>query len=151
MDTVYRVVRSTVAYGQIKFTSTTTTLLLLILALSLFLYSRRRRTPSHGHATGQLTTFKRPLPVPDGPIVLPVVGSLLSMAGAQDQPFERFARLARIYGPIYSMRMGTTPCVVVNDYPSIRDVLITNGSKFGGRPNFYRYDVLFGGDRNNCE
>jgi len=73
------------------------------------------------------------------------------MDGHRDQPFRRFAELARRYGPVYAMTMGSVPCVVVNDYASIKEVLITNGSKFGGRPDFIRYNVLFAGDRNNCE
>nr|ATN96008.1 cytochrome P450 307A1 [Aphis gossypii] len=71
------------------------------------------------------------------------------MDGHRDNPFRRFTELAHRYGPVYAMTMGTTPCVVVNDYPSIKEVLITNGSKFGGRPDFSRYNVLFAGDRNN--
>lgn len=85
----------------------------------------------------------------DGPTAYPVIGALHAMDGHQDRPFRRFTELSHKYGPVYAMAMGSTPCVIVNDYPSIKEVLITNGSKFGGRPDFIRYNVLFAGDRNN--
>ncbi|XP_025194732.1 cytochrome P450 307a1-like [Melanaphis sacchari] len=85
----------------------------------------------------------------DGPTAYPVIGSLHVMNGHSDNPFRRFTELAQRYGPVYAMTMGSMPCVIVNDYPSIKEVLITNGSKFGGRPDFSRYNVLFAGDRNN--
>ncbi|KAF0766099.1 cytochrome P450 307a1-like [Aphis craccivora] len=84
-----------------------------------------------------------------GPTAYPIIGTLHAMDGHRDNPFRRFTELARLYGPVYAMTMGSIPCVIVNDYPSIKEVLITNGSKFGGRPNFSRYNVLFAGDRNN--
>ncbi|XP_029341632.1 cytochrome P450 307a1-like [Acyrthosiphon pisum] len=71
------------------------------------------------------------------------------MDGHQDSPFRRFTELSHQYGPVFAMTMGSMPCVVVNDYDSIKEVLITNGSKFGGRPDFTRYNALFAGDRNN--
>jgi len=104
---------------------------------------------------GPLTAHRRPgtftAPVLDGPKSYPVIGSLYAMDGHQDRPFRRFTELSHQYGPVFAMTMGAMPCVIVNDYDSIKEVLITNGSKFGGRPDFTRYNVLFAGDRNNCE
>lgn len=94
---------------------------------------------------------RRPITGLSGPTAYPIIGTLHAMDGHRDNPFRRFTELARLYGPVYAMTMGSMPCVIVNDYPSIKEVLITNGSKFGGRPNFFRYNVLFAGDRNNCE
>lgn len=146
MDTANRVVWSTGVSDVFK--TTTVTLLLLLLLLSLVAYVRRRQPTT---VAGQAVPSQPPPLVLDGPTVFPVIGSLHAMDGAQDRPFRRFTQLAHRYGPVYALRMGSMPCVIVNDYPSIKDVLITNGSKFGGRPNFIRYNVLFGGDRNNCK
>lgn len=88
---------------------------------------------------------------PPGPLAVPVIGSLYTMHGHGDTPFRRFSELADRYGPVYSMAMGSTRCVVVSDYASMKEVLITKGSLFGGRPDFIRYNVLFAGDRNNCK
>uniref|UniRef100_A0A2S2PVQ1 Cytochrome p450 n=1 Tax=Schizaphis graminum TaxID=13262 RepID=A0A2S2PVQ1_SCHGA len=98
-----------------------------------------------------VSACSRPATGLSGPTAYPIIGALHAMDGHRDRPFRRFAELARLYGPVYAMTMGSVPCVIVNDYPSIKEVLITNGSKFGGRPDFLRYNVLFAGDRNNCE
>lgn len=124
-------------------------LLLFVVLLMLAAASacgRGLRTAATATATGAARTA-----APDGPTAYPVIGTLYVMDGHRDNPFRRFTELAQRYGPVYAMTMGSTPCVVVNDYPSIKEVLITNGSKFGGRPDFSRYNVLFAGDRNNCE
>ncbi|XP_026819342.1 LOW QUALITY PROTEIN: cytochrome P450 307a1-like [Rhopalosiphum maidis] len=96
-----------------------------------------------------VSACRRPATGLSGPVAYPIIGALHAMDGHRDRPFRRFAELARQYGPVYAMTMGSMPCVIVNDYPSIKEVLITNGSKFGGRPDFLRYNVLFAGDRNN--
>lgn len=87
----------------------------------------------------------------DGPDAYPIVGTMYVMHGYRYRPFHRFTELARRYGPVYMMRMGGTPCAIVSGYPAIKEVLIANGPKFGGRFDFARYDALFNGDRNNCE
>lgn len=87
---------------------------------------------------------------PPGPTAWPVIGSLHLLA-KYEVPFEAFSQLSRIYGDIFSITLGSTPCVVVNSFPLIKEVLIAKGPHFGGRPNFIRYDILFGGDRDNCK
>ncbi|KAJ4449084.1 hypothetical protein ANN_00479 [Periplaneta americana] len=83
-----------------------------------------------------------------GPKPWPLLGSLHLM-GRYEVPFEAFTALAKVYGDIYSITLGTTTCVVVNNFQLIKEVLITKGSHFGGRPDFIRFHKLFGGDRNN--
>lgn len=87
---------------------------------------------------------------PPGPTGWPVIGSLHLLA-KYEVPFEAFSQLSKIYGDLFSITLGSTPCVVVNSFPLIKEVLITKGPHFGGRPNFIRYDILFGGDRDNCK
>lgn len=130
----------------------TTAALLLMLLLLAAVYRRCDRGPAARYRRSATAgPLIQPPPPPDGPTAYPVIGALHAMDGHQDRPFRRFTQLARQYGPVYTMVMGRTPCVIVNDYPSIKEVLITNGPKFGGRPDFIRYNVLFAGDRNNCE
>ncbi|XP_050313864.1 cytochrome P450 307a1-like [Anthonomus grandis grandis] len=86
-------------------------------------------------------------PIP-GPDPLPVIGSL-HLLGEHETPFEAFTALSKIYGDIFSITMGSTPCVVVNNFDLIKEVLITKGGDFGGRPDFMRFHKLFGGNRNN--
>ncbi|KAH8381732.1 hypothetical protein KR093_011481, partial [Drosophila rubida] len=83
-----------------------------------------------------------------GPHPWPIIGNL-DILGRFDNPFEGFGVLALKYGDIYSLTLGHTRCLVVNNLDLIREVLNKNGKFFGGRPNFLRYDKLFSGDRNN--
>ncbi|KAH8311287.1 hypothetical protein KR044_005362 [Drosophila immigrans] len=83
-----------------------------------------------------------------GPRPWPIIGNL-DIIGRFDNPFEGFGALALKYGDIYSLTLGHTRCLVVNNLDLIREVLNKNGKFFGGRPNFLRYDKLFSGDRNN--
>jgi len=85
-----------------------------------------------------------------GPKPWPIVGSLHLLA-PYESPFQGLSALAKVYGDVYSITLGTMPCVVVNSFQLIKEVLITKGSQFGDRPNFIRFHKLFGGDRNNCK
>jgi cytochrome P450 family 307 subfamily A len=87
---------------------------------------------------------------PPGPKPWPIVGSL-HLLGQSESPFKVLTDLGDLYGDIYSITLGTTQCFVVSSYQLIKEVLITKGSHFGGRPNFARFHMLFGGDRNNCK
>ena len=85
-----------------------------------------------------------------GPKGFPIIGSLHLLRGPGG-PFEAFTNLAKFYGDIYQIQLGTAKCVVVSSFDSIKEVLITKGNHFGGRPDFIRFHQLFGGDRNNCK
>lgn len=87
---------------------------------------------------------------PPGPMPLPVIGTAYLMKPDQS-PFVQFTKLAHKYGPVYSMKMGSTSCTVVSDLDTIRSVLMQNGKFFGGRPDFIRYHKLFAEDRQNCK
>ncbi|CAH1103677.1 unnamed protein product [Psylliodes chrysocephalus] len=85
---------------------------------------------------------------PPGPKPWPIIGSL-HLLGQHSSPFEAFTVLSRIYGNIFSINLGSTPCVVVNNLDLIKEVLITKGGDFDSRPDFIRFHMLFGGNRNN--
>ena len=92
---------------------------------------------------------KSPTTVP-GPKPWPLIGSMHLLAG-YETPFQAFTALSKIYGDIFSIHLGSAPCVVVNNFKLIKEVLIAKGADFGGRPDFTRFHKLFGGDRNNCK
>lgn len=75
------------------------------------------------------------LPQPPGPIPWPVIGNL-ALLGQYDVPFEGFSEIAKTYGDVYSLTLGTTRCVIVNSVDTMKEVLNENGIYFGGRPNF---------------
>ncbi|CAH0698291.1 unnamed protein product [Spodoptera exigua] len=83
-----------------------------------------------------------------GPSPLPVIGNL-HLLGKHESPFQSFTDLAKEYGDIFSLKLGTAKCLVVNNLELIREVLNQNGKFFGGRPDFLRFHQLFAGDRNN--
>lgn len=129
------------------------TVFLSLLALGLFLLNCALRIGNRLRITKTLTLedhIGHLLPKPPGPRPLPLLGSL-HLLGQYEVPFEAFTALSKLYGDIYSITLGSTPCVVVNTYSLIKEVLITKGAHFGGRPDFIRFHRLFGGDRNNCK
>lgn len=90
-------------------------------------------------------------PQAPGPrFIWPIIGNLAEM-GKYAVPSVAFTELAKQYGDIYSMTLGSTRCLVVNNLALIREVLNLNGKIFGARPDFIRFHKLFGGDRGNCK
>ncbi|XP_049539772.1 cytochrome P450 307a1 [Anopheles darlingi] len=102
----------------------------------------------HRIAASQQSTELLCYPQAPGPMPWPILGSL-AILGQYEVPFEGFTALAKKYGDLYSITLGTTRCLVVNNLDLIREVLNQNGRYFGGRPDFLRFHKLFGGDRNN--
>lgn len=87
---------------------------------------------------------------PPGPKTLPIIGNLASLQG-YEVPYQAFNDLADKFGPVVGLILGSTPTVVVNDSQHVKEVLITKASHFDNRPNFYRYNHLFNGNRQQCE
>jgi len=87
-------------------------------------------------------------PVP-GPVPWPIIGSLHLMANFTKYPFEAFTNLQKIYGSIFQMRLGSMDTVIIHSEEDKKEVLVTKGDHFDGRPDFKRFDVMFGGDRRN--
>lgn len=87
---------------------------------------------------------------PPGPKPYPIIGNLASLDG-YEVPYQAFGVLAKRFGPIISLRLGSVPTVVVNGIDNIKEVLITKSSHFDSRPNFRRYHDLFSGNKQNCK
>ena len=47
------------------------------------------------------------------------------------------------------MRMGSLNAVVVSEAPDVKEVLLTKGDHFENRPDWVRFEKMFGGDKNN--
>lgn len=106
------------------------------------------KSAKRSSSSSSLSISKGP---PPGPVPWPVIGSLHLMANYSQVPFEGFSAISKTYGDIFSITLGSTPCVIIKTFPHFKEVLITKGAHFGGRPNFLRYDFLFGGSRDNCK
>ncbi|KAL0276980.1 UNVERIFIED_CONTAM: hypothetical protein PYX00_004426 [Menopon gallinae] len=83
-----------------------------------------------------------------GPFAWPVIGSLHLLRGYK-VPYQAFNHLAKKYGDVFSLQMGSVPAVVVQGVDNIRQVLIQKGHHFDSRPNFGRYHQLFHGNKEN--
>uniref|UniRef100_A0A8B9P1C4 Uncharacterized protein n=1 Tax=Apteryx owenii TaxID=8824 RepID=A0A8B9P1C4_APTOW len=85
-----------------------------LLLLLLLLLGRRAR----GH--GQL---------PPGPWALPLLGNLLQLDLA-------FRKLSEKYGPVFMLRLGSAPVVVLFGYDVVREVLVSRSEEFTDRGRF---------------
>ena len=81
------------------------------------------------------------LPCPPG---LPIIGNLRELDPTA--PHHRLTELARTYGPVYCLRIFNKNIVVVNSYKTIKEVLLTKGTDFAGRPKGrFRFNYLYFG------
>lgn len=129
----------------------TLTICLFTVLLTVLVYTIKHFKSLRHYCHQQVaTTTSDGLNLAPGPSPWPVLGSL-HLLGQYEVPFEAFTALSKIYGEIFRITLGSSECVVVNSYRMIKEVLITKGNHFGGRPNFIRFHKLFGGDRDNCK
>ncbi|XP_017884375.2 cytochrome P450 307a1-like [Ceratina calcarata] len=117
----------------------------LALALILLDHLRSRKETTKTVAVDDDDT----LPEPPGPKPWPILGSL-HILGRYDVPYKAFADLVKDFDcQVIKLRMGSVPCVVVNGLENIKEVLNIKGHHFDSRPNFIRYNLLFGGNKEN--
>ncbi|XP_071485174.1 cytochrome P450 2U1-like [Diadema antillarum] len=70
---------------------------------------------------------------PRGPPEWPILGSLPSLAG-DEMPHVIIANMAKKYGPMFSMRMGSFFTVVLSDFALIRQAFAKSSDDFSDRP-----------------
>ncbi|CAM2111386.1 cytochrome P450 1B1 [Caretta caretta] len=79
---------------------------------------------------------------PPGPFPWPLIGNAAQLGSA---PHLTFARLARTYGDVFQLRLGSRPVVVLNGERAIRGALVRQGAAFAGRPRFPSFQLVSGG------
>ncbi|ESR36951.1 cytochrome P450 family 76 subfamily C polypeptide 7 [Citrus sinensis] len=79
-----------------------------------------------------LSSFSRgrKKPLPPGPTPYPVIGNLLELG---EKPHKSLAELAKIYGPILSLKLGEVTTVVVSSAPMAKYILQDHDSSFYNR------------------
>lgn len=87
---------------------------------------------------------------PGPPYIWPILGNLVDL-GKYAVPTIGFNELAKKYGEIYSMTLGSTRCVVISNLDIIMEILNKYGNETDARPDFIRFHKLFGGDREQCK
>ncbi|KAH8385037.1 hypothetical protein KR093_001568 [Drosophila rubida] len=123
------------------------TLLMIVVSYVLIIFGCKRKAIVEIRLSNSEQSYRKLHQAP-GPHPWPIIGNL-DIVGRFSNPFEGFGAVAKQYGDIYSLTLGQTRCLIVNNLELIREVLNKNGKYFGGRPDFLRYHKLFGGDRNN--
>ncbi|KAL0123159.1 hypothetical protein PUN28_007648 [Cardiocondyla obscurior] len=131
------------------FISATTYFLLAIVLVALVLilmdYVTSKEKPKKLYDDEDLSGLLEP----PGPKPWPVLGSL-HILGRYDVPYKAFGDLVKAYNSqVIKLKMGSVPCVVVNGLENIKEVLLTKSHHFDSRPNFIRYHLLFGGNKEN--
>ncbi|KAM8945496.1 cytochrome P450 1B1 [Pelodytes ibericus] len=79
---------------------------------------------------------------PPGPFPWPLVGNALQMGRS---PHLTFVRLAKHYGEVYQIKLGSQKVVVLNGNKIIREALLQKGADFAGRPGFPSFRYVSGG------
>ncbi|XP_038592819.1 cytochrome P450 1B1 [Micropterus salmoides] len=79
---------------------------------------------------------------PPGPLAWPVIGNAAQMGKA---PHLYFTRLAKKYGNVFQIKLGSRAVVVLNG-DSIKQALVKQGLEFAGRPDFTSFQYVSSGD-----
>ncbi|KAM7510298.1 hypothetical protein LguiB_009173 [Lonicera macranthoides] len=68
--------------------------------------------------------------LPPGPTPFPIIGNLLKLG---DQPHKSLADLAKLHGPIMSLKLGTTTTVVISSSTTAKEILQKQDLAFSSR------------------
>ncbi|XP_029449652.1 cytochrome P450 1B1 [Rhinatrema bivittatum] len=79
---------------------------------------------------------------PPGPFPWPLIGNAAQLGS---NPHITLAGLARKYGDVFQLRLGSRSVVVLNGERVIRQALVGQGADFAGRPDFASFQVVSGG------
>ena len=84
---------------------------------------------------GKLVAAAAVLP-PGPPVRVPIIGHLLSVSREAKSLHRYLAGLARTYGPIVFLRLGSVPTIVISSPQLAKEFLHTNDIAFADRPLF---------------
>lgn len=88
--------------------------------------------------------FSRNPPLPPGPFAWPIIGNLLQMG---KDVHVSLANLAKVHGPLMSLRLGTQLLVVGSNAAAAREILKTHDRKLSGR--FVSHSFAIGSPERN--
>lgn len=93
------------------------------LLITLYLW-RSKKTPTN-KIKGKLA--------PEPSWSLPIIGHL-HQVNSQKPIFRTFADFANKYGPIFTLRLGVHPVLVISNYEAVKECFTTNDVTFASRP-----------------
>ncbi|XP_008446777.3 cytochrome P450 77A3-like [Cucumis melo] len=85
--------------------------------------------------------------LPPGPPGWPLVGNLFQVALSKKPFFEYIEDQRRIYGPIFTLKLGPTRMVVVSDSNLVHEALIKKGVVFADRPRENPTRIIFSSNK----
>ncbi|XP_044521653.1 cytochrome P450 2C19-like isoform X5 [Gracilinanus agilis] len=78
--------------------------------------------------------------LPPGPDPLPIIGNILQL-DTKNIP-KSLCMLAKDYGPVFTLYLGSKPVVVLHGYKAMKEALIDHGEEFAGRGSFPIIDAI---------
>ncbi|TKS85280.1 Cytochrome P450 1B1 [Collichthys lucidus] len=85
---------------------------------------------------------QRSIRSPPGPFPWPIIGNAAQIGNS---PHLYFTRMAKKYGNVFQIKLGSRTIVVLNG-DSIRQALVKQGPEFAGRPDFTSFQYVSNGD-----
>ncbi|XP_077989250.1 steroid 17-alpha-hydroxylase/17,20 lyase-like [Glandiceps talaboti] len=82
--------------------------------------------------------------MPPGPCGLPLLGCVFSVGR---NPHKSFVNLAKKYGDIFSIKLGSHNIVVLNSIELVKEALLKKENDFMGRPYMYSIDIFTQGGK----
>ncbi|GFO10402.1 cytochrome p450 2u1 [Plakobranchus ocellatus] len=86
---------------------------------------------------------KKQYKLPPGPRPLPLLGNILELRGVSI--LDKLDEWKQKYGPIVTCYMGPRMFIVLNDFESMNEAYVKQGSDFSSRPMLYSMEVISDG------
>ncbi|XP_057707155.1 cytochrome P450 1A1 [Corythoichthys intestinalis] len=94
-----------------------------------------------------LKFFRNDIPVGlkrlPGPVPLPIIGNVLELG---KRPYLSLTAMSKRYGPVFKIKIGSRPVVVLSGSETVRQALIKQGEEFSGRPDLYSFRFISDGE-----
>ena len=90
----------------------------------------------------QLSNVRRK--TPPGPFGLPVFGNLFQLG---DSPHIALSKMAKVYGSVFSIRLGWRRAIVLNSHDVVKEALSKRACHFSSRPPFHSFQIISNGGR----
>lgn len=95
----------------------------------------------------QKRTSKPRFNLPPGPRGWPVVGNLFQVARSGKHFFEYIEDIRQIYGPIFTLQMGSRTMIILSGADLIHEALIKRGPTFASRPAENPTRIIFSSNK----
>ncbi|KAF9261047.1 cytochrome P450 [Marasmius fiardii PR-910] len=89
---------------------------------------------SYNYISGRKTVDDNRNSIPPGPVGFPIVGSFPFLLRHPELTLDSWAKM---FGPLYSLKLGNQLVIVISDPQIVKDLFITNGAIFSSRKEMY--------------